>query len=75
LDGGVNGAGWLTRFSGIISSWWDKWIIDGICVNGPAVVARLLAKPVRLFQDGLLQWYALVMVFGVAGFLWYYVLR
>jgi len=26
-------------------------------------------------QAGLLQWYALVMVFGVAGLLWYYVLR
>ena len=29
----------------------------------------------RLFQAGLLQWYALVMVLGVAGLLWYYVLR
>jgi NADH-quinone oxidoreductase subunit L len=75
LDGGVNGAGWLTCALGIVSSWWDKWIIDGLCVNGPAVVTRLLSKPVRLVQDGLLQWYALVMVFGVAGLLWYYVLR
>jgi len=75
IDGGVNGAGWLTRTSGILSSWWDKWIIDGICVNGPAVVARLLSYPARLVESGLLQWYALVMVFGVAGLLWYYVLR
>ncbi len=29
IDGGVNGAGWMTRMSGTISSWWDKWIIDG----------------------------------------------
>ncbi len=75
IDGGVNGAGWLTRTSGTLSSWWDKWIIDGICVNGPAIVARLLSYPARLVQAGLLQWYALVMVFGVAGLLWYYVLR
>jgi len=75
IDGGVNGAGWLTRTSGTLSSWWDKWIIDGICVNGPAIVARLLSYPARLLQAGLLQWYALVMVFGVAGLLWYYVLR
>jgi NADH-quinone oxidoreductase subunit L len=75
IDGGVNGAGWLTRTSGRLSSWWDKWIIDGICVNGPAIVARLLSYPARLVQAGLLQWYALVMVFGVAGLLWYYVLR
>jgi NADH-quinone oxidoreductase subunit L len=75
LDGCVNGTSWLTRAIGFISSWWDKWIIDGLCVNGPAVIAKTLSKPVRLLQDGLLQWYALVMVFGVAGFLWYYVLR
>ena len=75
IDGGVNGAGWLTRALGIVSSWWDKWVIDGVCVNGPAVIARMLSRPVRLVQAGLLQWYALVMVFGVAGLLWYYVLR
>jgi NADH-quinone oxidoreductase subunit L len=75
IDGGVNGAGWLTRATGRLSSWWDKWIVDGIGVNGPAVVVRLLSYPARLMQAGLLQWYALVMVFGVAGLLWYYVLR
>jgi NADH-quinone oxidoreductase subunit L len=75
LDGGVNGAGWFTRFMGIVSSWWDKWIIDGICVMGPAVIARALSKPVRWLQWGLVQWYALVMVFGVAGLLWFYLLR
>ena len=75
VDGGVNGAGWLTRFVGILSSWWDKWVIDGICVMGPAVIANLLSRPVRWLQWGLVQWYALVMVFGVAGLLWYYVLR
>jgi hypothetical protein len=30
---------------------------------------------VRLVQWGLVQWYALVMVFGVAGLLYYYLLR
>jgi NADH-quinone oxidoreductase subunit L len=75
IDGGVNEVGWLTRALGSVSSWWDKWIVDGICVNGPAVVVRLLSYPARLVQAGLLQWYALVMVFGVAGLLWYYVLR
>jgi NADH-quinone oxidoreductase subunit L len=75
IDGGVNGAGWFTRFAGSVSSWWDKWIIDGLCVNGPAWVARGLSTPVRWLQWGLVQWYALVMIFGVAGLLWYYVLR
>jgi len=75
IDGGVNGAGWLTRLSGTISTWWDKWIIDGVGVNGPAIVARALSYPVRLLEWGLVQWYALVMVFGVFGFVWYYVIH
>jgi NADH-quinone oxidoreductase subunit L len=75
VDGGVNGAGWFTKFMGFVSSWWDKWIIDGICVMGPAAVARTLSRPVRWVQLGLVQWYALVMVFGIAGFLWFYLLR
>jgi NADH-quinone oxidoreductase subunit L len=75
IDGGVNGAGWLTRTLGYISNWWDKWVVDWLCVNGPAVVINMLSKPMRMVQAGLLQWYALVMVFSVAGLLWYYVLR
>ena len=26
---GVNGAGWLTRFTSRVSMWWDTWIVDG----------------------------------------------
>ena len=50
------------------SSWWDKWIIDGIGVNGPAILARMLSYPARLFEWGLVQWYALVMTAGLVGF-------
>jgi NADH-quinone oxidoreductase subunit L len=72
IDGTVNGAGWVTRTIGTISSWWDKWIIDGVCVNGPAIVAQALSYPARLIQWGLVQWYALVMVGGILGFGAYY---
>jgi len=72
IDGTVNGAGWITRFSGTLSNWWDKWIIDGVLVNGPAIFARLLSYPARLVQWGLVQWYALVMVAGLLGFAFYY---
>jgi len=75
VDGGVNGAGWATRFSGTVSNWWDKWIIDGVLVNGPAIVARVMSYPTRMLQWGLVQWYALVMVGGLVGFILYYVLR
>ena len=56
-----------------VSSWWDKWIIDGIGVNGPAILARMLSYPARLFEWGLVQWYALVMTAGLVGFVFYYV--
>jgi len=75
IDGTVNGAGWMTRLSGTISSWWDKWIIDGVLVNGPAILSRMLSYPVRLLEWGLVQWYALVMVIGLVGFVFYYAVR
>ncbi len=73
VDGAVNAAGWLTRLTATISSWWDKWIIDGVGVNGPAILARMLSYPARLFEWGLVQWYALVMTAGLVGFVFYYV--
>jgi NADH-quinone oxidoreductase subunit L len=73
VDGAVNAAGWLTRLTATISSWWDKWIIDGIGVNGPAILARVLSYPARMFEWGLVQWYALVMTAGLVGFVFYYV--
>jgi NADH-quinone oxidoreductase subunit L len=75
IDGVVNGAGWMTRFTATLSSWWDKWIIDGIGVNGPAILARMLSYPARLLEFGLVQWYALVMTAGLVGFVFYYVYR
>jgi NADH-quinone oxidoreductase subunit L len=75
IDGAVNGAGWSTRMSGTLSVLWDKWIIDGLFVNGVAMVTRLASYPVRLVQWGLVQWYALVMVAGLVGFVFYYVVK
>jgi len=75
IDGTVNAAGWITRLSGTLSSWWDKWIIDGLFVNGPAILSRMVSYPTRLLQWGLVQWYALVMVIGLVGFVFYYAVR
>jgi len=73
IDGAVNGAGWTTRLFATISSWWDKWIIDGLGVKGPAILARMLSYPARLLEWGQVQWYALVMTAGLVGFVFYYV--
>jgi len=75
VDGAVNMTGWLTRAIASFSAWWDKWIIDGVGVNGPAMLARMLSYPARLFEWGLVQWYALVMTAGLVGFVFYYVYR
>src|SRR5205807_2086808 len=73
--GTVNGAGWTTRLVCSISLWFDTWIIRRLGVNGPAILARILAYPFRLFDWGLVQWYALVMVAGLLGFVFYYAWR
>ena len=75
IDGAVNGTGWSTRATARLSMWWDKWIIDGLLVNGSATLARSLSYPARLLQWGLVQWYALVMVAGLLGFVAYYAYR
>jgi len=75
IDGVVNGGGWITRLAGTLSSWFDKWIIDGVLVNGPAILSRMLSYPTRLLEWGLVQWYALVMVIGLVGFIAYYAWR
>jgi len=75
IDGAVNGTGWSTRATARLSMWWDKWIIDGLLVNGSATFARSLSYPARLLQWGLVQWYALVMVAGLLGFVAYYAYR
>jgi NADH-quinone oxidoreductase subunit L len=75
IDGAVNGAGWMTRFAALLSKWWDTWIIDGVVVNGLAIVTRLLSYPARMLEWGLVQWYALVMIAGLVGFVFYYAYR
>jgi NADH-quinone oxidoreductase subunit L len=74
VDGGVNGAGWLTRFSSKLSIWWDTWIIDGAVRFGSFTV-KILSYPVCLLQSGRVQTYALFVVAGFLVFLGYYVTR
>ena len=73
VDGAVNAAGWITRLTATLSSWWDKWIIDGLLVNGVAYSTQPFSWLARLLEWGLVQWYALVMTAGLVGFVFYYV--
>jgi NADH-quinone oxidoreductase subunit L len=74
VDGGVNGAGWLTRFSSKVSMWWDKWIIDGT-VRLVSLLVKVASYPVRVLQTGSVQAYALFVVVGALAFLGYYIAR
>jgi len=74
VDGGVNGTGWMTRFTSTVSIWWDTWIIDGAVRLG-AFLIKLASYPVRILQTGLVQFYALAMVAGVLLFFGYYLWR
>ncbi|MFB3830071.1 MAG: NADH-quinone oxidoreductase subunit L [Bryobacteraceae bacterium] len=74
VDGGVNGAGWLTRFSSRVSIWWDTWIVDG-AVRFTAFSVKLLSYPVCILQTGRVQGYALFVVAGALALFGYYVAR
>jgi NADH-quinone oxidoreductase subunit L len=72
IDGlGVNGAGWLARFTSTLSMWWDKWIIDGL-LNFTAKMTQLLSYPVRLLQTGMFSSYAMLILVGLVVLLAYY---
>jgi len=74
VDGAVNGAGWLTRFTSTMSIWWDTWIVDGL-VRLTAFTVKFISYPVRMLQTGLVQNYAFFIVLGALGLLAYYVAR
>jgi NADH-quinone oxidoreductase subunit L len=71
VDGGVNGAGWLTRFSAVVAAWWDTWIVDG-AVRFSAFFVKMLSYPACILQTGRVQAYALFMVVGALAFFGYY---
>ena len=74
VDGGVNGAGWLTRFTATVSMWWDTWIVDG-AVRFTAFFVKMLSYPVCILQSGRVQTYAFFVVAGVLVMFGYYVVR
>ena len=61
---------WGTVKGALGSSWWDRWIVDGLVrfVDG---FIKTVSWPMRLIQTGYAQNYALVMVLGVLIFIGY----
>ena len=75
MDGGVNGAGWLTRFTSTVSIWWDTWIVDGSVRLLSFTGQDWLLIPMRILQTGMVQAYALVFVLGLLAFFAYFLMR
>jgi NADH-quinone oxidoreductase subunit L len=63
---GVNGLVYFARdIVARLSSWWDRWIVDGGLTRLPAFFLDNLSYVFRAVQNGLVQHYALAMVIGV----------
>ncbi|PYT05920.1 MAG: hypothetical protein DMF60_10455 [Acidobacteria bacterium] len=72
VDGGVNGAGWVTRFWAKVTGWWDKWVID-LAVNATGFITKAGSYVLRTIQTGFWQNYALLFAAGLFVILLYYV--
>ena len=72
VDGGVNGAGWVTRFWAKVTGWWDKWVID-LAVNATGFITKAGSYVLRTVQTGFWQNYALLFAAGLFVILLYYV--
>jgi NADH-quinone oxidoreductase subunit L len=71
VDGAVNSVGALTRLSSSLTMFFDKWVVDGI-VNVVGFGVKFISYPVRMFQTGLVQNYALLFLIGVGVVAGYY---
>jgi NADH-quinone oxidoreductase subunit L len=71
VDGAVNGTGKLTVIGSWFSGLTDRTVVDGL-VNAVARVLQEASFTFRRLQTGLIQNYALLMLFGVFAFVTVY---
>jgi NADH-quinone oxidoreductase subunit L len=71
VDGAVNGAGKLTVVGSWFSGLTDRRVVDGL-VNLVGWIVQESSLAFRRFQTGLVQNYALLMLFGVFAFVGVY---
>ena len=67
VDGAVNGTGWVTVISAWLSGLTDRTVVDGV-VNLVGWVVQESSHLFRRLQTGLVQNYALLMLFGIFAF-------
>ena len=67
VDGAVNGTSWLTVISSWFSGLTDRTVVDGL-VNLVGWIVQESSLVFRRLQTGLVQNYALLMLFGIFAF-------
>ena len=55
----------------VLWRWVDAGLIDGLLVNGSALAVAMAGSVLRLFQNGLLRFYAYAFALGAAAFVLY----
>ncbi len=73
VDGAVNGSGIVTRVTSFFSGLFDKYVVDGL-VNLVGWATGESSFVTRKLQTGLIQNYALLMIFGIFAFLAIYLI-
>jgi NADH-quinone oxidoreductase subunit L len=68
VDGAVNGTGWVTVISSWFSGLTDRTVVDGL-VNLVGWIVQESSHVFRRVQTGLVQNYALLMLFGIFAFI------
>jgi NADH-quinone oxidoreductase subunit L len=71
VDGAVNGTSWVTVVSSWFSGLTDRTVVDGL-VNLVGWIVQESSLVFRKFQTGLVQNYALLMLFGIFAFVGVY---
>jgi NADH-quinone oxidoreductase subunit L len=71
VDGAVNGTSWVTVISAWFSGITDKTVVDGL-VNLVGWIVQETSHGFRRLQTGLVQNYAMLMLFGIFAFVTVY---
>jgi hypothetical protein len=71
LEGAANSASWFAHAISRMSTYWDRWVLDG-SVNFTGKFIRFWSHPVRLLQSGVISTYAAFALLGLVLMLAYY---
>jgi NADH-quinone oxidoreductase subunit L len=66
----VDGWAWVNRQMYRASKWFDDVIVDSIGVDGTGVAVNLFNLVLRIVQSGKIQFYFVVLIITLAGYVW-----